>query len=69
MAGHRFPASNRTVKGMRLQCVSEVQLEQHGVFGDREFLVIGHDGKLFLTGRRSCCQSSPAGTEDEKQRG
>jgi uncharacterized protein len=39
------------VKGMRLHCVSEVQLAQHGVTGDREFLVIGHDGELLLTGR------------------
>ena len=39
------------VKGMRLQCTSEVQLGQHGVTGDREFLVIGEDGKLLLTGQ------------------
>jgi hypothetical protein len=39
------------VKGMRLQGVSEVQLGQHGVIGDREFLVIGEDGKLLLTSR------------------
>src|SRR5580658_7506580 len=39
------------VKGMRLQCASEVQLGWHGVTGDREFLVIGEDGTLLLTGR------------------
>jgi uncharacterized protein len=39
------------VKGMRLQCTSEVQLGQHGVTGDREFLVIGENGELLLTGR------------------
>jgi uncharacterized protein len=39
------------VKGMRLRHVSEVQLEQRGITGDREFLVIGHDGKLLLTTR------------------
>jgi uncharacterized protein len=39
------------VKGMRLQCASEVQLGRHGVTGDREFLVIGEDGTLLLTGR------------------
>jgi uncharacterized protein len=39
------------VKGMRLQCVSEIQLEQDKVTGDREFLVIGHDGQLLLTTR------------------
>jgi uncharacterized protein len=37
------------VKGMRLQRTSEVQLGQHGVTGDREFLVIGENGKLLLT--------------------
>jgi uncharacterized protein len=37
------------VKGMRLQRTGEVQLEQHGITGDREFLVIGDDGKLLLT--------------------
>jgi uncharacterized protein len=37
------------VKGMRLQCISEVEFGQHGVAGDREFLVIGQDGKLLLT--------------------
>lgn len=37
------------VKGMRLQGTSEVELGQHGVTGDREFLVIGADGKLLLT--------------------
>ena len=41
------------VKGMRLHGVSEVELGQHGVTGDREFLVIGHDGKLLLTARTS----------------
>jgi uncharacterized protein len=39
------------VKGMRLQCTSEVQLGRHGVTGDREFMVIGEDGTLLLTGR------------------
>jgi uncharacterized protein len=39
------------VKGMRLQCVSEVDLGRHGITGDREFLVIGEDGKLLLTGQ------------------
>ena len=37
------------VKGMRLRCTSEVQLGQHGVTGDREFLVIGENGELLLT--------------------
>jgi len=39
------------VKGMRLQCTSEVRLGQHGIAGDREFLVIGEDGELLLTSR------------------
>jgi uncharacterized protein YcbX len=39
------------VKGMRLQCTSEVQLGQHGVTGDREFLVIGADGRQLPAGR------------------
>jgi uncharacterized protein len=39
------------VKGMRLQCASEIQLGQHGIAGDREFLVVGEDGKLLLTTR------------------
>jgi uncharacterized protein YcbX len=39
------------VKGMRLQRASEVQLGQHGITGDREFLVIAEDGKLLLTSR------------------
>ncbi|HUB38302.1 MAG TPA: MOSC N-terminal beta barrel domain-containing protein [Streptosporangiaceae bacterium] len=39
------------VKGMRLQCVNELRLEQHKVAGDREFLVIGEDGQLLLTAR------------------
>ena len=39
------------VKGMRLHGTSEIRLGQHGVTGDREFLVIGEDGKLLLTGR------------------
>jgi uncharacterized protein YcbX len=39
------------VKGMRLQGTREIRLGQHGVTGDREFLVIGEDGKLLLTGR------------------
>ena len=39
------------VKGMRLQHASEIQLGPYGITGDREFLVIGEDGKLLLTGR------------------
>jgi uncharacterized protein len=39
------------VKGMRLQYTSEVQLGHDGVVGDREFLIIGEDGKLLLTSR------------------
>ena len=39
------------VKGMRLHGTSEIRLGRHGVTGDREFLVIGEDGKLLLTGR------------------
>ena len=39
------------VKGMRLHGTSEIRLGQHGVTGDREFLVIEKDGKLLLTGR------------------
>lgn len=39
------------VKGMRLRLTSAIRLGQHGVIGDREFLVIGPDGKLLLTSR------------------
>jgi len=39
------------VKGMRLQRASEVQLGQHGVTGDREFLVIEADGQLLLSSK------------------
>jgi MOSC domain-containing protein len=39
------------VKGMRVHGTSEIRLGQHGITGDREFLVIGVDGKLLLTGR------------------
>jgi uncharacterized protein YcbX len=39
------------VKGMRLQCTSEVQLGHAGVTGDRDFLIVGEDGKLLLTSR------------------
>jgi MOSC domain-containing protein len=39
------------VKGMRLQRTGEIQLAQHGVTGDREFLVIGEDSKLLLSGQ------------------
>jgi uncharacterized protein len=39
------------VKGMRLQRTSEVRLGQHGITGDREFLVVGEDGDLLLTAR------------------
>src|ERR1700749_2382511 len=38
-------------KGMRLRCTSEVELGRRGVTGDREFLVIGEDGTLLLTGQ------------------
>jgi uncharacterized protein len=39
------------VKGMRLHGTSEIRLGRHGVIGDREFLVVGEDGKLLLTSR------------------
>lgn len=39
------------VKGMRLHGTSEIRLGQHGVTGDREFLVIGEDGRLLITAR------------------
>ncbi|MGI9009463.1 MAG: MOSC N-terminal beta barrel domain-containing protein [Streptosporangiaceae bacterium] len=39
------------VKGMRLHRTSEIRLGQHGIAGDREFLVTGEDGKLLLTSR------------------
>jgi uncharacterized protein len=39
------------VKGMRLQAATEVELGEHGVTGDREFLVVGADDKLVLTSR------------------
>jgi uncharacterized protein len=39
------------VKGMRLQRTGEVQLGEHGITGDREFLVVGEDGELLLTAR------------------
>jgi uncharacterized protein len=39
------------VKGMQLQRTGEVRLGHHGVTGDREFLVVGDDGKLLLTSR------------------
>jgi uncharacterized protein len=39
------------VKGMRLQCTSEIEVGQHGIAGDREFLVIGEGGQLLLTSR------------------
>jgi uncharacterized protein len=41
---------------MRLQCASEVELGQHGITGDREFLVIGRDDELLLTGRTPALQ-------------
>jgi uncharacterized protein len=44
------------VKGMRLQCASEIQLGQSGISGDREFLVVGPDGKLLLTARTPALQ-------------
>jgi uncharacterized protein len=49
------------VKGMRLQCTSEVELGRHGVVGDRDFLVIGAADKLLLTGRNpALLQIEPA---------
>jgi len=39
------------VKGLRLLSASEITVGQHGVTGDREFLVVGGDGKLLLTTR------------------
>jgi uncharacterized protein YcbX len=39
------------VKGMRLQCVSELELGPLGVAGDRDFLVVDDRGKLLLTAR------------------
>ena len=38
------------VKGMQLHGTSEIRLGPHGVIGDREFLLIGEDGTLLLTG-------------------
>ena len=45
------------VKGMRLHGTSEIRLGQHGVTGDREFLVIEEDGKLLLTGLAAHCEA------------
>jgi hypothetical protein len=39
------------VKGMRLHSASEIGLGRRGAAGDREFLVVGADGALLLTGR------------------
>jgi len=39
------------VKGLRLLAASEITIGPHGVTGDREFLVVGNDGKLLLTTR------------------
>jgi uncharacterized protein YcbX len=39
------------VKGMRMHGTGEIWVGQHGVTGDREFLVIGEHGKLLLTTR------------------
>jgi uncharacterized protein YcbX len=39
------------VKGMRLQRSTEIQLGDHGVTGDREFLVVDADCGLLLTAR------------------
>ena len=39
------------VKGLRLLSASEITVGAHGVTGDREFLVVGGDGKLLLTTR------------------
>jgi uncharacterized protein len=39
------------VKGMRLQRSTEIQLNHHGVTGDREFLIVDDEGKLLLTAR------------------
>jgi uncharacterized protein YcbX len=39
------------IKGMRLQRRAEIWLGDHGVTGDREFLIVDDDGKLVLTAR------------------
>jgi uncharacterized protein YcbX len=39
------------VKGMRLQRSNQIQLGQHGVIGDREFLIVDDAGKLLQTAR------------------
>jgi len=39
------------VKGMRLQRDAEIQLGQHGVTGDREFLIVDDDCRLLQTSR------------------
>lgn len=39
------------VKGMRLLRTSEIRVGRHGVAGDREFLIVGDDGRLLLTTR------------------
>lgn len=50
-----------TVKGMRLQRAGEIQVGRHGVAGDREFLVVGHDVALVQTSQTpSLLQVEPA---------
>ena len=39
------------IKGMRVQRRAEIWLGDHGVTGDREFLIVDDDGKLVLTAR------------------
>jgi len=39
------------VKGMRLQRTHQIQLGEQGITGDREFLVVGADGNLLITGK------------------
>src|SRR5215469_18885928 len=39
------------VKGMRLQRRTQIQLGQHGVTGDRDFLVVDEDCRLLVTAR------------------
>jgi uncharacterized protein YcbX len=54
------------VKGMRLQCTSEVQLGQHGITGDREFLVVGEGGELLLTARAPALLQVEAAWDPER---
>jgi uncharacterized protein len=39
------------VKGMRLQSATEIELGDHGVLGDRDFLVVDGEGALLITAR------------------